>query len=303
MNKIIVTTTINAPTEAILKYANMSDWHLVVAGDLKTPHDSYQNLDNVSYLSPEKQEEMSKVLSESIGWNSIQRRNFALLQAYNMGADIVATIDDDNIPKSNWGEKVFVGKEVEVDMYNTSLDVFDPIFVTEHKQYWHRGFPLQYVAKRSCTKEGKQKIDCLVQADFWDGDPDVDAICRMVHSPNVEFSKFAPFASQKITPFNSQNTFLDRRVLPYYMMIPHIGRMDDIWGAYLLQKLYPDLNKPFVVFNEATVYQDRNVHDLTKDFNGEVIGYQHTLDFLNDYKKTLPAKSYQAFEIYRSLFT
>jgi hypothetical protein len=39
MRKIIVTTTINPPTEAILKFDAMEDWDLVVIGDLKTPKD------------------------------------------------------------------------------------------------------------------------------------------------------------------------------------------------------------------------------------------------------------------------
>ena len=44
MNKIIVTTTINHPTEATKKFASMTDWHLVIAGDLKTPHDEYKKM-------------------------------------------------------------------------------------------------------------------------------------------------------------------------------------------------------------------------------------------------------------------
>ena len=39
VNKVIVTTTINPPTEAILKYDAMPGWDLVVMGDLKTPAD------------------------------------------------------------------------------------------------------------------------------------------------------------------------------------------------------------------------------------------------------------------------
>ena len=99
MKKIIATTTINPPTEALLKYASMPDWHVIVAGDLRTPHDLYENLDNVTYLSPDNQLENYPVLSELIGWKCIQRRNFAILEAYKLGADIIAIIDDDNIPR------------------------------------------------------------------------------------------------------------------------------------------------------------------------------------------------------------
>jgi hypothetical protein len=45
---------------------------------------------------------------------SIQRRNVGFVFAYNEGADIIATVDDDNIPYDNWGDNVLVGQEVEV---------------------------------------------------------------------------------------------------------------------------------------------------------------------------------------------
>mgnify|MGYP003724461491 FL=1 len=51
MSKVIVTTTINAPTEALRKFAAMPDWELVVVGDKKTPTDFH--IDGVSYGTPE----------------------------------------------------------------------------------------------------------------------------------------------------------------------------------------------------------------------------------------------------------
>jgi hypothetical protein len=303
MNKIIVTTTINEPTKATLKFAAMTDWHLVIAGDSKTPHKLYNNLQNVTYLSPDDQEVLSKELSDIIGWRSIRRRNMALVKAYQMGADVIATVDDDNIPYDDWGKDIFVGQEIKVDLYTTSLEVFDPLFVTEHKKLWHRGFPIQYVSKRDAILLGKKKINCLVQADLWNGDPDIDAICRITQMPEVEFKSFSPFASDKIAPFNSQNTFLHREVIPYYMVIPHIGRMDDIWGAYALQQDLKESKGSFVVYNKATVYQDRNEHDLTIDMEDEMVGYKYNVDLIsNGYKSVLPEKSYKSFQIYKSLF-
>jgi len=51
MSKVIVTTTINAPTEALRKFAAMPDWELVVVGDKKTPTDFH--IDGASYGTPE----------------------------------------------------------------------------------------------------------------------------------------------------------------------------------------------------------------------------------------------------------
>ena len=156
----------------------MSDWHLIVVGDTKTPHSSYKSLSNTTSLSPDDQENLNKELSDSIGWKSIRRRNMGFIKAYEMGADIMATVDDDNIPNDDWGKEIFVGSEITANRFSTNLNVFDPIHTTEHSNLWHRGFPLQLVSKE-IQKIGKEKINCLVQADFWNGDPDIDAVCRI----------------------------------------------------------------------------------------------------------------------------
>ena len=73
VNKVIVTTTINSPTEALLKFASFKDWDLVIVGDLKTPHNLYEELekndDNVKYLSPKFQEDNYKELSDAISFS------------------------------------------------------------------------------------------------------------------------------------------------------------------------------------------------------------------------------------------
>jgi len=59
MKKYIITTTINEPTEATIKFceiADKKDFTFVIVGDTKTPHESYQKLVesylNVVYLTP-----------------------------------------------------------------------------------------------------------------------------------------------------------------------------------------------------------------------------------------------------------
>ena len=80
--KVIVTTTINKPTKALIKFSLMKDWKLIIVGDLKTPHNDFLKMKNIIYLSPKKQEKLFKKLSDLIGWNCIQRRNFGILCAY-----------------------------------------------------------------------------------------------------------------------------------------------------------------------------------------------------------------------------
>lgn len=294
MKKFIATTTIFEPSEALKRFSRMPEWKLVVAGDKKTPHDLYKKMENIIYLSPEDQERLYPKLSDLIGWNKIQRRNIAMLHAYKLGADIIALVDDDNIPLENWGQDLLVGKTFECDEYTPETPVFDPLSVTEYKHLWHRGFPLPYIKNKNNFSKTRKTICPDIQADFWNGDPDIDAIARLEHAPECLFSdSYFPFSSSKISPFNSQNTFLTRRVVRDYFVLPFVGRMDDIWASYYTQ------SKGFrVVYNKASVYQARNEHDLIKDFNGEIIGYQNNHHITNEpenIKKYIPVQTWDAF--------
>ena len=311
MKKYLILTSISQPSVATLKYceiADKKDWQLVFIGDLKTPHESYQKLEseykNFTYLTPEQQEKLYPELSEAIGWNKCQRRNIGFIYAYDNGADILATSDDDNIPYNNWGDEIFVNQEIEVDCYENKLaNAFDPISVTEHNTLWHRGYPVEFVhVKNENEYKGKVKRKVIVQADFWDGDPDIDAICRITQKPIVKFKDFKPFCSTQIAPFNSQNTFIAREAIPFYVVFPYLGRMDDIWGAYVLQYYFPDS----VIYNKATVYQDRNVHNLVNNMMDEVIGYRNTLPLINDLENFinyLPDNVKHFWNVWRNQFT
>jgi hypothetical protein len=306
MKKFIVTTTINSPTIATHKFieiAKRDNWHFVVVGDTKTPHAEYERLDCI-YLHPDNQDLKYPKLSEIIGWKTIQRRNIGFVYAYEHGADVVATVDDDNIPYDNWGTDLYVGKEVEVDYYtNKELLVFDPLSVTNQSNLWHRGFPIDLLhLKNNVEYRGKKKITPLIQADLWDGDPDIDAMCRLSFKPIVKFDTTSPFAAAEISPFNSQNTFIHRDALKHYAVWPYVGRMDDIWGGYYAQKMIGDDK---LIYNRASVYQDRNVQDLITNLEKEIIGYRHTLDFTkfpNITSDYIPTKTKEFLEIYFNSF-
>jgi len=307
LSKFIITTTINPPTKATIKFCQLAKrdgWVFVIIGDLKTPHGDYRELvqkyfGNVLYLSPAKQTELYPELSKVIGWNTIQRRNVGFVYTYHQGAEVVATVDDDNIPYDFWGKDIYVGKEVEVNYYSAFGEVFDPISVTNNSYLWHRGYPLELLSTRTNnTQLGSKKIVPLIQADFWDGDPDIDAIARLTYKPDVKFTFTTPFAADTISPFNSQNTFLHREILPYYAVWPFVGRMDDIWGGYYAQKV---MGKDRLIYNRATVYQDRNKQDLVTNLENEIIGYRHTYDFAKHAwleSSYIPEKTKQFLDIY-----
>jgi hypothetical protein len=302
MNRFIVTTTINYPTKALEAFASMSDWKLIVVGDLNTPHLEYQRR-NCIYLHPNEQAMKYREISECIGWNSIQRRNIGFLEAYELGADVIATVDDDNIPYSNWGRNLLVGQEIECDMYEPEEDVFDPLSITKLNSVWHRGYPIELVPNRLSVRYlGKTRRKVLVQADLWDGDPDIDAIARLSIKPTAKYDDIRePYCSNRISPFNSQNTFLAREVIPFYAVLPHVGRMDDIWGSYVLQSFFPNS----IVYNSASVYQDRNSQDLIVNLEKEILGYKSTLSMIRDlpdFAKYLPEETLRFWKLYRKAF-
>jgi hypothetical protein len=303
VKKVIVTTTINPPTKAIEAFQALAGWDLVVAGDKKTPLDYH--LDRGIYITPEEQEKYNPLLSEAIGWNCIQRRNFALLWAHDMRADIVALVDDDNFPLPGWGENLLVGQEVEVNSYETDLPAFDPMGATNHPHLWHRGYPLQLLSRRNYSRKVRRKVRVDIQADFCNGDPDVDALCRLEHAPECHFDP-APFpmASNRMGPFDSQNTFVTGKMLKDYMVFPHVGRMDDIWPGY-----YAQAKGWKVVYNRASVFQQRNPHDLVHDMRNEYLGYENNLKLVQALTRDaesitsfLPGKTVWAFQLYRKHF-
>lgn len=297
MKKIIVTTTIQPPTKASILFSQKEGWDLIVVGDSKTPHEEYKKL-NCIYLHPDYQQDTYKEISDLLGWKTIQRRNIGFIEAYRRGADIIATVDDDNIPYDSWGKDLLLGREVEVDLYEPELDYFDPLSVTNTKDLWHRGYPIEDLTnKNNVQYKGKIKKKFLVQADLWDGDPDIDAICRLSKTPCVKYENISPYTSNKLSPFNSQNTFLDKEAFPHYMVLPFTGRMDDIWGGYLLQQKFGNC----VVYNKSSVYQERNTQDLVRNLENEIIGYRNTKAFLET-KYKLEQNVLNAYESYKQYF-
>lgn len=314
MNKIIVTTTVNYPTEAFLKFLHIAvknNWTIIVAGDTKTPHSEYSELSKVIYLHPDDQIKIHPELSELIGFKSIRRRNFAFMKAWELGADVIATVDDDNIPYANWGHEAdLIDQDLEVDLFRDSNSfVFDPFSVTSLNPLWHRGYPLELVRGRTPKLAGRQVIRPLVFHSIPEGDPDIDAIARLVYRPCVKVQKFTPFSTTQLTVFNSQNTFIARELLPYYFM--HIGevqRFDDIFGAYIMQKCCPHARtgRAYIAYGPPTVYQDRNVQDLITNLEHEIFGYRHVEELINFptdlWPNILPKNAYRAFSLYKEWF-
>ncbi|CAC9605891.1 hypothetical protein [uncultured Gammaproteobacteria bacterium] len=273
MNKWIVITTINKPTEAIIKIASMSkvyDWSIVVVGDLKTPRN--WNHPGVHYLSIDRQNELFPKISKKIPNNHYCRKNIGYLYAINNGADCILETDDDNIPYDIFGqniEKAVTGKIIKNSKWVNVYKYFTDSFI------WPRGIPLDSIHGMGNIGESVE-IDAPIQQYLADGDPDVDAIYRLLFENEVYFDqKSDPVVLDRGVwcPFNSQNTIFFSEVFPLLYLPCFVSfRMTDIWRSFVAQIGLWHIGKK-LTFSTSTVKQVRNEHNLMIDFEDEVPGY------------------------------
>jgi hypothetical protein len=117
-DKWIVVTTINYPTEAVKKLANIEGWKVVVVGDKKTPKD--WNYTNCIYLSIEKQKELGYKIHDLLPYGHYGRKNIGYIFAVQHGARVIYETDDDNmLIRSDLS--TFLPETAVVCKYNTGL--------------------------------------------------------------------------------------------------------------------------------------------------------------------------------------
>ncbi len=289
----LITTTIYVPKVLKLYRSFGADIAFYIAGDKKTPHDEVRaflkDVPNAFYYSPEQQEAAGYESSPIIGWNKIMRRNFALLEAIKSGADIIVTIDDDNLPADpNYFEdfrKLFAASFSGLGV--TSKIGWYDIGHTATPKIYHRGFP--YPKRHIDLGVGMQSITdgkIGLAAGLWYGDPDIDAMQRITNAPMVyEFNSlinygvFVPPGTW--TVFNSQNTAFLRKFAPLMMVLCGVGRYDDIWAAYITQRIM-QAHGYGVHFGKPFVWQERNLQNLWTNLKDEMLGMEKTTQFVTD---------------------
>jgi hypothetical protein len=273
-DKWIVVTTINSPTKAIAKISELcraDDWSAVVVGDVKTPENWAS--DNIHFLDVTEQDSLYPELSKLLPKNHYCRKNLGYLYALDHGACQILETDDDNLPGPKFGCSLspFVdGEEIDIQ----SPRWVNPYLYFTDQQIWPRGLPLEHVRDHlPLLKESEKSV--LVQQYLADGDPDVDAVHRLIFDADVTFSERRPiiFPKGAWCPFNSQNTAFFDEALPLMYLPSYVSfRMTDIWRSFVVQASLWAAGECFSM-HSATVFQERNPHNLLKDFEDEVPGY------------------------------
>jgi len=271
VKRFIVITTIHEKTCGIRKFEAFPDWHLVVVGDQKTPQ--YKDTDNLTYLSIEKQQEMGFRIAGQLPFNHYCRKNIGYLYAISQGADIIYDTDDDNIPYDDWSFEAF-SCENKLQSKDRFANVYR--YFTD-KPVWPRGFPLERITaeKAPPSFEKSDTRPIAVWQGLADRDPDVDAIYRLVYGELLDFeNRPSVYLDRHIyCPFNSQNTLWNRIAFALmYLPVTVSFRFTDILRGYIAQRLFWAADH-HLGFCRATVYQERNVHDLLSDFRDEIECY------------------------------
>lgn len=279
MKTALITTTINVPTVLQLYRQHDPDVAFFVAIDRKTSEEAVNfcacDIPDCRVIYTGNAEKYK--CAPLIGLDSIQRRNLALLEAVKWGADIIVSVDDDNIPL---GPSYFSWFHAYLDYPFSGIKVsgrtgwFDPgrLFDPVSK---HRGFPITH-------RNDPFRVDHVVNAKIGVaagiclGDPDIDAVTRIERSPEVHRVSELLNAGIVVDPathavFNSQNTAFICELAPAFFMLPGVGRYDDIYASLIMQRVMRERNL-HVHFGKPFVWQQRNQHDLIKDLRGEIDG-------------------------------
>lgn len=335
-----VVTTIFAPSEAIKRAAKVIGWCTVIVADTKTPKDYMEQAgflgmeDTVHYLSVKAQEawlERDTARASAVGsflkaipYRSFARKNIGFLYAIQQGATFLFDFDDDNLlPLDSQGNVMSALRAANIEdghedsLPNTRVVSCKTVAFNHHPlmgatvpNSWARGFPLQDIQNKlthgevvNDSKDIDMKSISVMQF-CANGNPDIDAIHRLVHPlpMNFESSKttnpLQPLSIPLNTyiPYNAQATLHTRQAMwALYLPFTVTGRVSDIWRGYFAEALFRDVGLSMTIL-PPVIEQERNEHNYLADMQAELDLYFKSgvlIDYLSKWQssaRTIPEK-------------
>ncbi len=299
---------------------------LIIIPDRKTPLQLYEKCKsikkrgfNILYPNLDEQDEYLKKLGpifHTIPYNSDSRRNIGYLMAYELGDEVIISIDDDNFPikgKDFFKEHGVVGKRKQQSVVtqesNGWFNICNLLNFKNPGIVYPRGFPYFARFKKEKYSRKNSEIEIHMNAGLWLKAPDVDAITWLGVKPySLSFKKKSVVLARNTwTPINTQNTSLNRQVIPSYWFVKmgypisglSIDRYGDIFSGFFAQACAKHLGYSVRV-GSPIINHVRNSHNAIKDLNYEfmcVIVLEDILNWLTKIK--LDGSSYA--ECYLSL--
>ena len=279
MKHSIVLTSIHGEQpiiEKIRKSTNEQSWSCVVAGD--TISKEIRSEGKFEFFSISEQLQSNFSYARKAPVRNYCRKNLAYLRAMELGSEVIIETDDDNYPE----EGFFYERRKNIDV--KSIDAVGHVnvcrYFTEDTKLWPRGFSLGDIKRHLPDYDSlpSEKLYCPVQNGMVNGDPDVDAIYRLIFELPFEFEhKDRAVALKKGSwcSFNTQNTTFFREVFPLmYQPATPMFREADIVRSMVITRILWE-NNAQVMFHSPNVYQERNEHDLILDLREEVRLYSY----------------------------
>jgi hypothetical protein len=277
MRTAVIVTSISPPTpllQALADGCRTAGFRFLLVGDTKSPPDF--NLNGCEFLSVAAQNESGFAFARLCPTAHYARKNIGYLTAIRDGAQLLLETDDDNLPRDSFfaaRERIREAKIASVAGWANVYRYFSDALI------WPRGLPLTAVnaVREPYAALPSGTVDCPIQQGLADGNPDVDAIYRLLLPLPQHFraGRCVALGPGSWCPFNSQNTawWPDAYALLYLPAYCSF-RMTDIWRSLVAQRI-ASANDWHILFHEPTVQQERNKHDLMRDFADEVPGYLH----------------------------
>lgn len=271
---ITVITTIAEPTSCVknLSTKTKDTNGLIVIGDKKGPFKF--DLPNTQFYSLEKQLELDLDLAKKLPTAHYSRKNLGYLLAIEQGEKCIYETDDDNEPNEYWSlrskntQALIAEKEDWLNVYKH--------FTKEN--IWPRGLLLDKITPSTSTPRHNgilQNIEAPIQQGLANVSPDVDAVWRLTQDKEFYFDKndSIALAEGSWCPFNTQSTWWWEEAFPLLYLPSYCSfRMTDIWKSFIAQRCLWAMDYK-LVFHAAEVNQDRNIHNLMRDFEAEIPGY------------------------------
>ena len=303
-NFVSIVTTINYPTEQLIKLANLTTINngaTIVIGDTKTAKD--WQLAGAEYFSINQQNssepfnKFAKLLPE----NHYCRKNLGYLYGMQKKPQWIYESDDDNLVLDN-SLKIpsLIANDSDLILFNQDwVNIFDFTQISNSNnslnRIWPRGFPLELIKKQDqkiayLSELPHKKILTPIANGIVNGDPDVDAIYRLTNPLPISFHNLDRdliLFGKTWSPFNSQNTWWhESTYLLMYLPVTTTFRVTDILRSYVAQVIIDSLSMG-IRFYGPSAFQERNFHKLIMDFEEEIPLYLNSIAMLETIKKSI----------------
>jgi len=282
MKFVCVITTIQTPTPSVLdlhKHLKKAGGRLIIAGDKQGPLS--WDLPSSDFLSLSDQLSAGFSLAAVLPTGHYARKNIAYLEAIRRGATCIYETDDDNAPMKGWMPRQRHVSDIRRIASPMGQEADDTArWVNIYKLFtdeliWPRGLPLDAIHPPPPETSVRHQADAPIQQGLVNNSPDVDAIWRLTMDRPFEFknNRSVYLEPGNWCPFNTQSTWWWPLAYPLMYIPSHCSfRMCDIWKSFIAQYCLWPMGLG-VAFHSPEVAQERNPHDLMRDFNDEIPGY------------------------------